>query len=86
MENYISPDEALSDLKKKGYDADFGFETEPFCLYCGDLDMRLNPEAYHVDQSLRFDDPSNPNNGETVYAISTSTGVRGVLVDNSLSL
>jgi hypothetical protein len=81
MENYPSPDDALSDLRKRGYEADLNFETAPFCLYCGDLDMRLNPEAYHVDESLRVDDPSQPNESETVYAISTSSGVKGTLVD-----
>jgi hypothetical protein len=81
MENYASPNDALSDLRKRGYEADLNFETDPFCLYCGDLDMRLNPEAYHVDESLRIDDPSHHNESETVYAISTSSGVKGTLVD-----
>jgi hypothetical protein len=83
MENYESVNEALSDLKKKGYEAKLYFETESFCLYCGDLDMRLNPEAYHVDESLRIDDPSHPNGSETVYAISTSSGIKGTLVDTN---
>jgi len=79
MKNYESPDDALSDLRKKGYEADF--ETDPFCLYCSDLDLRLNPEAYHVDQRLRLDNPSHPNESEVVYAISTYTGIKGTLVD-----
>lgn len=81
MENYSSSDDALSNLRKRGYEADF--ETDSFCLYCGDLDMRLNPEAYHVDERLRFDDPSQPNNDEIVFAISTCTGVKGILVDEN---
>jgi len=81
MENNASPDDALSDLRKRGYEADLNFETDPFCLYCGDLDMRLNPAAYKVDESFRIDDPSQPNEIETVYAISIITGVKGILVD-----
>lgn len=81
MENYLSPDDALSDLRKKGYATDLGFETNPFGLYSGDLDMRLNPEAYHVDESFRIDDPSHPNESETVYAISTASGVKGTVMD-----
>ena len=79
MENYISPEDAMSDLKKKGYKADLDFGTDPFGLYSGDLDMRLNPEAYQVDQKYHFDEPSNPNGDEDVYAITSFTGVKGFL-------
>jgi len=81
MENYASPDDALSELRKKGYEADLNFETDPYGLYSGDLDIRLNPEAYHVDKTMQIDDPSHPGESETVYAISTSSGVKGTLVD-----
>jgi len=81
MENYKSPDDVLSDLRKRGYEADLNFEENPFGLYCSDLDMRLNPEAYHVDESVHVDDPSKPNEVETVYAISTCSGVKGIVVD-----
>jgi len=81
MENYTFPDDALSDLRKEGYEADLNFETEPYGLYSGDLDLRLNPEAYHVDKTIPVDDPSHPNDSEVVYAISTSSGVKGTLVD-----
>ena len=39
MKNYESPADALDDLRKRGYEADF--ETQSFCLYCNDLDLRL---------------------------------------------
>jgi hypothetical protein len=81
MENFPSPDDALSDLRKKGYEADLNFETDPYGLYSGDLDMRLNPEAYHVDKTIRIDDPSHPNESEIVYAISTDAGIKGTIVD-----
>jgi len=79
MEHYTSPEDALSDLKKKGYDADLN--TDSFCLYCSDLDLRLNPGAYHVDEAYTFEEPSHPQNNEVVYAISSCTGVKGTLVD-----
>jgi len=81
MENYPSPDDALSDLRKKGYEADLSFETDPYGLYNGDLDLRLNPDAYHVDKSIQIEDPSHPDESETVYAISTSSGIKGTLTD-----
>jgi len=79
MENYPSSEEAMSDLKKKGYKADLDFETDPFGLYSGDLDMRLNPDAYHVDQRYHFDEPLNPDGSEDVYAITACTGIKGFL-------
>jgi len=79
MENYESLDDALSELKKKGYEDDFA--TESFCLYCNDLDMRLDPENFHVDEIDQVKVTSNLGDSATIYAISSSTGVRGTLVD-----
>lgn len=79
MKNYESLVDALSDLKGRGYEAEF--ETEPFCLYCSDLDIRLNPEAFHVDEVYRFEEDSNPDDNAVLYAISSATGVRGTIVD-----
>ena len=78
MKNYESLGDALSDLKKKGYEDDFA--TESFCLYCSDLDMRLDPEDIHVDEIDRVEGNSNTRDSTTVYAISTSAGVKGTLV------
>lgn len=79
MKNYESLIDALDDLKKRGYEADFA--TQTVCLYCGDLDIRLDPEDFHVDEIYRFEGNSNPDNNTVLYAISSSTGVKGILVD-----
>ncbi len=78
MKNYGSLADALNDLKKKGYEADFA--TETVCLYCGDLDLRLNPGAFNVDEVYRFE--GDPDNSSVLYAISSTTGVKGTLVDS----
>jgi hypothetical protein len=79
MKNYVSLADALDDLRKRGYEADFA--TETVCLYCGDLDIRLDPEDFHIDEVYRFEGDSNPDDNSTLYAISSSTGVKGTLVD-----
>ena len=79
MKNYESLADALSDLKKRGYEADFG--TETVCLYCGDLDMRLNPEEFKVDEEYRFEGDANHDEDAIVVAITSSSGVKGTLVD-----
>ena len=78
MKNYESLDNALSNLKQKGYEDDFG--TTSFCLYCSDLDMRLDPEDFHVDEIDRVERNSNSGECATVYAISSSAGVKGTLL------
>ena len=79
MKNYKSLEDALSDLKKRGYEADFG--TETVCLYCGDLDMRLYPEEFKVDEEYRFEGDANHDEDAVVVAITSSSGVKGTLVD-----
>lgn len=80
MKNYESLTDALNDLKKRGYEADFA--TQTVCLYCGDLDIRLDPEDFHVDEVYRFEGNSNPDDNSILYVISSSTGIKGTLVDS----
>ena len=79
MHNYESLVDALDDLRKRGYGADFAIDTA--CLYCSDLDLRLNPEEFNIDEVYRFEGDSNPDDNAVLYAISSSTGVKGTLVD-----
>jgi hypothetical protein len=79
MKNFKSLADALSDLRNRGYNTDFSVET--FCLYCGDLDMRLGPEQFKVDEEYRFG--GNEHEEDTVLvAITSSTGIKGIVVDS----
>jgi hypothetical protein len=79
MKNFESLSDVLDDLRKRGYEADF--ETHSFGLYCDDLDLRLIEEEFHIDESYLFEEDSNPDNNAVVYAISSSAGVKGTIVD-----
>ena len=79
MKNYESLIDALDDLRKRGYEADF--ESQSNCLYCSVLDLRLNEEEFHIDEVYRFEEDSNPDNNAVVYALTSPTGVRGTIVD-----
>ena len=83
MKNYDSLVEALGDLRKRGYEADF--ETQSNCLYCSELDLRLNEEEFHIDEVYRFEGNSNPIDNSVVYAFTSPTGVRGTIVDRVVS-
>lgn len=80
MKNYETLAEALNDLRKKGYEADFATETT--CLYCGDLDIRLHPEDFHVDEVYRFANDEQPGDNAVLYAISSTAGLKGIVVDD----
>jgi len=83
MENYKSPSEALNDLRKRGYDADF--EPQSNCLYCSILDLRLNEEEFQIDEVHRFEGDSDSGGDTIVYALTSPTGVKGTIV-NELEL
>ncbi len=80
MKNYESLVDALDDLKTRGYEADFA--TDTVCLYCGDLDLRLHPEDFKVDEVYRFDGESTPDDNSILFAISSLSGLKGTLVDS----
>ena len=81
MRTYNSIQAALSDLRERGYKADFSNET--FCLYCGELDMRLDPEDFIVDEEYRFERDAEHEEDTVVVAITSSTGIKGILLDSS---
>ena len=79
MKQYKSLADALDDLKKRGYDAEF--ESQSNCLYCSDLDLRLTEEEFHVDEVYRFVGGSNPGDNGVLFALTSPTGVKGTIVD-----
>jgi len=79
MRSYESLAEALADLRKRGYDVDF--ETQSNCLYCSELDLRLNEEEFQIDEVYRFEGNSHPIDNCVVYAFTSPTGIRGTIVD-----
>jgi hypothetical protein len=79
MKNFESLVDALDDLKKRGYEADF--ELQSNCLYCSELDLRLYEEEFHIDEVYRFKRDSNSDDNAVVYALTSPTGVKGIIVD-----
>jgi hypothetical protein len=79
MKNYESLVDALDDLKKRGYQADF--EPQSNCLYCSNLDLRLTEEEFQIDEVYRFEGDSNPDDNAVVYAFTSPEGVKGTIVD-----
>ena len=79
MKSYGSLVDALDDLRKRGYEADF--EPQSNYLYCSALDLRLEEEEFHIDEVYRFEENANPPDNWVVYAFTSPTGVKGTIVD-----
>ena len=79
MKYYATLSEAITDLKKRGYGEDFNIK--PHCVECPSLSLELHPENFTVDEFHRFEGMSNPDDNSIVFAISSTDGVKGTLVD-----
>ena len=79
MKNYETLSEATNDLKQRGYNVDLNLK--PDCIECPAYNLRLSPEEFAIDEFYRFEGMSNPSDNSIVYAISSKSGIKGVLVD-----
>lgn len=87
--NYTTLSDATNDLKARGYINDFNLQSD--CIECPASKLQLSPEHFTVDEFHRFEGMSNVDDNSIVFAITSDTGVKGLLVDaygvyaNSLS-
>jgi len=79
MKNYDTLVNAIQDLKFKGYNQDFNLHPE--WIECPPLNLKFNHDEFHVDQIHRFEGMTNPDDSAVLYAISSTSGVKGLLVD-----
>lgn len=71
--------EALTDLKSRGYTEDFKLRSE--LLECVSKDQKYSAENFYVDEFYRFEGMTNPDDSSILFAISSSDGIKGTLVD-----
>ena len=65
--------DALTRLRVDGYTSDF-FANEHGELACRGCDRTMNPADVHVDQTIRFEGDTNPDDQDIVFAIECSGG------------
>lgn len=89
MKTFDTLFEAVNALKVDGYVNDFNLHPE--WIECPPLNLKLSPQEFHVDHVYRFEGMNDPDDSSVLFAISTSEGVKGLLIDaygiysNSLS-
>ena len=79
MKVYTTVTEAIKALKIQGYNQDFNLHHE--WIECPSMDLRLKPEEFHVDEVHRFEGMTSPDDSEVLFAISSTRGVKGLLLD-----
>jgi len=76
--NYDTLTEALNDLNKRGFTYDFNLQKD--CVYCND--KKFNPYEFHIVETHRFENMSDPSDDTVVYAIvSQKNDIKGILVN-----
>lgn len=79
MKTFETLSETIDYLKRAGYSNDFNLHPE--WIECPPLKLRLAPEEFHVDQVHRFEGMTNPDDSAILFAITSSNGIKGLLVD-----
>lgn len=81
--SYDTLSEAVNDLAKRGYTADFLLHEEKDCLYCVGNSLELSPEDFVIDEVYRFEGMTDPADESIVFAISsTKFNVKGLVINS----
>jgi hypothetical protein len=76
---YKTMDEALEDLKRRGFTANFEWLDNTFQAINGG--RTFTPEELTIIEHHRFEGASDPDDLSIVYAIEANDGTRGVVAD-----
>jgi peptidoglycan hydrolase-like protein with peptidoglycan-binding domain len=79
MKSFETLSEAISDLKKRGFDRDFNLR-ETF-IECTTSGQQFSPEEFEIVETYRFEGETNPSDESVIYAIQSKDGVKGTLVN-----
>ncbi len=79
MKHFANLVEALDDLRKRGFTADFDLKTDR--LKCAATQLELHPEDFEIVEVYRFEGVTNPSDSAILYAIEGKDGLNGVLVN-----
>ena len=77
MFSYETVSEALTDLKKRGFNLDFNLEDN--CIVCNTDKYGVN--EFEITEVYRFEGNTDPADEAIVYGIESANGSKGVLVN-----
>jgi hypothetical protein len=79
MYSYDTLSEAVSGLRKRGYNIDFNLDFDR--IHCLAHHISLKPAEFEITEVYRFEGDSDPADEAVVYAIESRHGQKGVLVN-----
>ena len=68
-----------NDRQKRGFEHDFNLKKDR--IYCKRLTLHYRPKEFSITEVYRFEGMSNPADNSVVYAVETSNGDKGLLLD-----
>ena len=74
--HYETVSKAIEELRKQGYTTDFNLEDDSLVCNVGKFDAN----DFDVDDIYRYEGNSDPGDEAAVYAITSSNGLKGILV------
>ncbi|GAC1419243.1 MAG: hypothetical protein NVS1B13_18420 [Flavisolibacter sp.] len=77
MYSYGSVSEATNDLKKRGFTEDFNLAEN--CIVCNVHVFK--PHEFEITEVYRFEGDSDPADEAIVFAIQSTSGIKGILVN-----
>jgi hypothetical protein len=81
--SYDTLSEAVNDLQKRGYTADFLISEDKDCFICGSIERELSPDDFIIDEIYRFEGMTDPADESIVFAISSEKwGVKGMVINS----
>ncbi len=66
-------------MRKRGYTLDFNLQEN--CLQCTSEGLELSPEDFEVVEVYRFEGMTDPADSSVLYAIESTDGLKGMLVN-----
>ena len=79
MRDFDTLVEAINGMKEAGYTLDFNLEFDK--LYCKELQKGFLASEFKVAEYFRFEGESNPADSSILFAIETTDGNKGLLLD-----
>ncbi len=77
--DYTTLMDATEDMKKRGYTHDFNIHEHH--IECKELGENYKPEQFVIKEFHRFEGMSNPDDSSIIYAVETTSGTKGTLID-----
>ncbi len=79
MHDYDTLSEAVGDLEKRGFT--YSFDLKSDCIECKALETDYKPDLFEVVEIYRFEGMSSAGDSSVVYAVETSDGNKGLIID-----